>query len=98
MSFKGLKRISATDAVEIDIGNERLVVTKAEASLSNEGSVKTSLVNQSAKYKGEFANVCVHKNRDGTFCVATGEQPMIDGKVTWPEDWPKEEAVLGPGR
>ena len=66
------------NAVAITIDGVNHSIKDADASGKNEGNLKSTL---ETKFGKSLPNVFVHKNKDGSFALATGRAPNV-----WPED------------
>lgn len=79
-----LKRVSTLkkDGILIEFEDSKLQV--AEKDLP--GTVIDIKSELEGQYKKSLDNVFIHKNRDGSFAVATGQEPKV-----WSEDNPFEE-------
>ncbi len=78
MKFKRNYSGMEGDAVGITIDGVKHSITDADASGKNSAKLKSTL---ETKFGKSLPNVFVHKNRDGSFALATDVKPKV-----WPED------------
>lgn len=85
--YKRIKNVarpltSQTTQMIVELANAKRF-TASEATLitlATPAAVKT----EAEKIIGKTTDLFIHKNRDGSWAVATGEEPRV-----WPEDEPK---------
>ena len=70
------------DAIIIETDTKQVVLKNTDESLSSASLTKTEL----EKTLGTKSDLFIHKNRDGSIAVATGNEPE-----SWPEDKPDFE-------
>jgi len=74
-------------AFRIVVGGQEITLSHAQAdTLSTESAVQAAIEQVAQTSKVELPRIFVHKNRDGTWALATGQEPDA-----WPEDEPAED-------